>query len=246
MLFILYLIFGTICILYGILIGSARSGTGFFLVWLLVGGLFLFHGFALHFHWLDRIPIWLRRTNRILLVCLVFLISTGMVCIFSGFRPPSGTEADTIIVLGAQVRGSEPSRVLLHRLETAESYLKEHPKTKCIVSGGQGSNEALPEATVMKNWLLDRGISKTRIQAETRSRNTNENLLFSQRLLDPNADRVFIVTSNFHVFRSVKLAEKQGYRKVSGLPAPTESLYLPNNIFRESLAIIKDKLVGHI
>lgn len=246
MAFILFLISGIILIIYGILVGSAQSGSNFFLVWLLIGGLLILFGFALHFHWLDPVPIWIRRICRLLLVCILILIGIGIACSLSGFGKVSKTSADTIIVLGAQIRGDQPSRVLLYRLNTAEAYLKKHPDTNCIVSGGQGANETRAEAAVMKDWLVDHGIDSNRIQVEDKSRNTNQNLLFSQKLLETETDRISIVTNNFHVFRSVKLAEKQGYRHISGIPAPTAPFYLPNNMLRESLAIIKDKLMGHI
>ena len=58
--------------------------------------------------------------------------------------------------------------------------------------------------------------------------------------------RVGIVTNNFHVFRSVAIARKQGLADVCGIAAPSTAFYLPNNLFREVFGITKDALWGNL
>ncbi|MBP3870843.1 MAG: YdcF family protein, partial [Faecalicoccus sp.] len=84
-----------------------------------------------------------------------------------------------------------------------------------------------------------------KILVEDQSTNTVENLTFSKKLL-PNVDSVAVVTSNFHVYRSVRIARKAGYKKVEGVAARSSHLYLLTNMVREFFAIIKDKLSGNI
>ena len=57
---------------------------------------------------------------------------------------------DYLIILGAHVNGRVPSDSLERRIRKAEQYLKSHPMTKVIVSGGQGKGEDITEAEAME------------------------------------------------------------------------------------------------
>ena len=98
----------------------------------------------------------------------------------------------------------------------------------------------------MEQYLIDAGIAPERITKEDRSTNTFENLRFSGELLDRKNSRVVIVTNNFHVFRAMKIAEKQGYANVEGMAAGSVLWMNPNNLLREFLGVIKDFLVGNL
>ena len=115
-----------------------------------------------------------------------------------------------------------------------------------IVSGGQGNNEDMTEAAGMRNYLLDAGIANSRILVEDASTNTYENLIFSSKHVDKEQDRVVIVTSNFHVFRALKIAEKQGYENPEGLAASSVIGMLPNNMLREFVGVLKDYIMGNL
>lgn len=101
-------------------------------------------------------------------------------CIISGFSKNTDKELDYIVVLGAQLKTTGPSRVLQYRLDTAYEYLTAHPDTKVIVSGGQGSNEPASEAQGMCDYLVKRGIEPDRIILEDKSVNTEQNIRFSK------------------------------------------------------------------
>ena len=75
---------------------------------------------------------------------------------------------------------------------------------------------------------------------------TEENLTFSRALIADEEASVGIVTNGFHVFRSVKIAEKQGMRNVTGIAAKSDPILLPNYMVREFFAVLKDKFVGNI
>ena len=62
-------------------------------------------------------------------------------------RPPK-----TVLVLGCQVRGTEPSLMLTRRLEAAYQYLTQYPDAVCVVSGGQGDDEDIPEGEAMEQY----------------------------------------------------------------------------------------------
>ena len=145
---------------------------------------------------------------------------------------------DYIVVLGAQMRQNGPSIVLQYRLDEAIKYLNDNPDTICIVSGGQGYNEPCTEAQGMAEYLEKKGVPKVRILMETESTTTAQNISNSMQYIREGAT-VGIGTNNFHMFRALQIAKKQGLTQVCGIAAKSKPLYLPNNMLREYLAEIK-------
>lgn len=156
------------------------------------------------------------------------------------------SEADYMIVLGAQVKGNTVSRSLEKRLDTAVSYLRENPDTKVIVSGGQGSGEDISEAQAMYDYLIRAGISKAGIIKEEHSTSTYENIKYSRQLINDETAKTVIVTNAFHIYRSVGIAKKQGFTAVEGLGAPTDRILAVSYYVREAMAVIKDKITGNL
>ena len=241
----IWMIVGILCVLYCLALAiTGGTGTWFFLIWGIMGIAFTLWGIFRGRIW-HVMPHWLNITagTLFLLMLAVFLFTEG--CIISGFSKNTDKELDYIVVLGAQLKTTGPSRVLQYRLDTAYEYLTAHPDTKAIVSGGQGSNEPASEAQGMYDYLVKRGIEPGRIVLEDKSVNTEQNIRFSKEFLQADADKVGIVSNNFHVFRAVKLAKAAGYRNVVGIAAPATAFYLPNNMLREFFGVVKDFLMGH-
>lgn len=241
----IWMIVGILCVLYCLALAiTGGTGTWFFLIWGIMGVAFILWGIFRGHIW-HVMPHWLHITagTLFLLMLAVFLFTEG--CIISGFSKNTDKELDYIVVLGAQLKTTGPSRVLQYRLDTAYEYLTAHPDTKAIVSGGQGSNEPASEAQGMYDYLVKRGIEPGRIVLEDKSVNTEQNIRFSKDFLQADTDKVGIVSNNFHVFRAVKLAKAAGYRNVVGIAAPATAFYLPNNMLREFFGVVKDFLMGH-
>ena len=92
----------------------------------------------------------------------------------------------------------------------------------------------------MAEYLLNNGIEKERICLEDKSKSTWQNIEYSRKIIEnPEKNEVGIVTNNFHVYRSVKIAEMQGYKKVYAIPATTNMIVFPNYITREFFALGK-------
>ena len=143
-----------------------------------------------------------------------------------------------IVILGAQIRGKRITNALERRLKKGLEYLQENPETLCIVSGGKGKGEDVPEAEVMAEYLKANGIDEKRIYVEDKSETTWENLEFSQRFIDDvEQDMVGIVTNNFHIYRSMKIAEMLGYKRIFAIPASVNMIVFPNYMTREFLAL---------
>lgn len=237
---------GGLCLLYGVMVMTLWSGTSFFVVWFVLGALLFGSAWIAHMGWWEAWPLPLRRliTGMAFVAVAICLITQGLA--ISCFGAHGEDDLDCIIVLGAQVRESGPSVVLQHRLDAAVEYLDKNPRTHCIVSGGQGSNEPEPEAYSMARYLEEHGIDQARIIIEDKSLNTVGNILESKELIDPENDRIGIVTNNFHVFRATAIARKQGLKHVCGIASYSSPLYLPNNLLRETFGISKDFLFGNL
>lgn len=146
----------------------------------------------------------------------------------------------TVVVLGGQVIGDRPSDALAARLDRAVVFLQENPEVNCVVTGGLGTNDRLPEARVMRNYLLERGIAPERLAAEERSRNTKENLANAQAVIRERGwgNHLAIVTEYYHQFRANRLADELGMRSYA-VPAKTPWYVFSGSYARELLAITK-------
>ena len=110
-------------------------------------------------------------------------------------------------------------------------------------AGGQGFGETRPEAEAMAEYLVENGLAESRVTKETRSATTAENVSNSSELLAPGAT-VAVVTNDFHLYRALRIAEKNGLPGAHGLAAQTNPLYLPQAMLRECFAIAKNTLTG--
>ena len=164
----------------------------------------------------------------------------------SRYHDKGEADLDYIIVLGAQMKPAGPSAVLKFRLDEAYEYLVVNENTICIVSGGQGSNEPCTEAEGMYRYLVDKGISPSRIMMEDQSTDTSENIAYSAKLIGDYSADVGIVTNNFHVFRGVQLARHQGFENVCGIAARSNVYFQLNNMVREFFGILKDTVCGNL
>ncbi len=248
-------VWGWICIVSGILsilycLGIyffVGYGSKFFLVWGLLGVALEILGLIfLNQKLLERIPVFVKYVFVIGVVVGGILFLGVEAFILSRWNAKAGAGADYVIVLGAQWKTGGPSYVLQKRLDAVLDYLLDNPETKVIVSGGKGSNEPISEAEGMATYLENMGISEERIILEDRSTNTHENLLYSSEFLQKDKDSIVIITNNFHVFRALSLAKKQGYVLVEGLAAKSHPVLLLNNMVREFVGVMKDFLFGNI
>lgn len=150
--------------------------------------------------------------------------------------------ADYAVVLGAQVRGTEPSLVLATRLDAAIAYYEQNPAVTLVVSGGQGADEGVTEARAMQRYLIARGVPEAQIVMEGESRSTLENLLFSSMLIDSlggDPTCFAIITSDFHTARTRYIAATLGITPLSCAAATRPWIYKMNYELREVFAFAK-------
>lgn len=230
---------GILLIVYGIIVRMAGSGTMFFAVWIAGGALLFLQAFLLKTGIIARFHPAVRTAEHMIAAAAAAALIYAFCLAAGSFHAEGRPGLDYIVVLGAQIYSGGPSRSLQYRLEKAQTYLEENTDTMCIVSGGQGWNEPETEGALMKRWLTEHGIAEERIIAEEKATTTKENLLFSRALMTGDHPSVGIVTNDFHVYRAVREAARQGMQDVCGIAAPSTRLFFPNNVLRECLAIIK-------
>ena len=188
------------------------------------------------------------RIAKALRVVLSVFLAAGFVCaliagvlIATAMGGDAKTYCDYIIVLGAGVDGTTPSRSLRERLDAAYDYLMANPETICVVSGSQGYNEDISEAECMYRELTKRGIAPERIWKEDKAENTRQNIACSLALIDNRTGTrpkiAGIVSSDYHLYRAGLFAKEQNL-SVVGIPAHTSWLSLKLNYFLREIAAV--------
>ena len=161
----------------------------------------------------------------------------------------SGAEA--IVVLGAgrtsgpEYGGPVPSAYSLQRLRYA-TYLHRLTGVPILVSGGAPLDEKVAEATLMAATLRQAfGIEQ--VWMERGSRNTEENALYSARLLRArHIHRILLVTHAWHMARAVAAFQGTGLEIVA---APTgfarRDVALPLRLLPSADALLHCRLALH-
>ena len=184
---------------------------------------------------------WLLRL--VILGVILYAGLVGYICIREGSvlkEVPAAENYDAIIVLGAQVRpDGSPSVQLGWRLDAAEEAYRQKA-VPVVVCGAQGKDEPMTEAEAMKQYLVGKGVPETDILTDPESFNTNQNLRNAAELLKnvPGVQKVLIVTSDYHVPRSLAIAKDLGF-DACGMRSPCKPEYWIKNHAREALAWVK-------
>jgi uncharacterized SAM-binding protein YcdF (DUF218 family) len=128
---------------------------------------------------------------------------------------------DGIVVLGGAIapdvsaaRNDPALNEAAERMTAAVELARRYPDARILFSGGSGAlifNEG-NEAEFALRLLEGLGVSRSRVLLEARSRNTVENALFSKALAQPKpGERWLLVTSGYHMPRSVGIFRKAGF-----------------------------------
>ena len=162
---------------------------------------------------------------------------------------------DYILILGCMIRPDGTLTPLLQgRADRAIEFgrMQEEAtgkKVTFVPSGGQGSDEVIPEGRAIERYLLEQGVPQDRILTEDRSANTYENMAFSRALIREHAEtedpEIAFSTTNYHVFRSGILAEEMGIR-TEGIGAKTKRYFSLNAFVREFVATLVTEKKLHV
>lgn len=179
----------------------------------------------------------------ILAICVISLWMLTGKWIKDGMRIEADGTNEYAIILGAKVNGDTPSLSLRYRLDAALDYGNKYNHVKFILSGGQGPDENSTEAEAMRRFLVANGIDEERLILETKSTSTYENIAFSKELLPEKVTSVTVITSDYHIARTMLIARKLGLESDSVAGKTPGIVELKLNT-RERIALIKTYIVG--
>lgn len=138
---------------------------------------------------------------------------------------------DYIVILGCGIIGEKITPLLKGRIDKALELFRYNPKAKIICSGGQGEGEDIAESEAMQKYLLECGIPQDKILVENKSTTTEENLLFSEKLMEDNTSFA-LVTTQYHVLRALLIARELGLYCI-GYGSKTKLYFALNAEIRE-------------
>jgi uncharacterized SAM-binding protein YcdF (DUF218 family) len=135
---------------------------------------------------------------------------------------------NTIVMLGGATSGRVSTARQVAELSEAGDRLAEtlrlamhYPEARIVLSGGSGLLvvDGEPEAETAARFFEGMGIARERLVLESASRNTDENAELTKAMLGDAPGVVALITSAFHMPRSVGLFRKVG---VEVVPWPTD------------------------
>lgn len=205
----------------------------------------------------------------------VVVMTVLQILILSRIPQVAESGLEYVIVLGASVKEDGPGKTLRLRLDKAAEYVLQNPETTLILSGGRSENDEVVEAVAMRKYLLEKGVPDDRMVLEVQSLSTVENIAYSRILIEEmrrqrkqenhqddrtlpaylpfvlgvesrSTHQVGILTSNFHLFRALQIAKKQGMEDVCGIASPSDRVLFFHLCFRDGLAILKERLAGNL
>ena len=216
-------------------------GVSFLMLLFSLAGLFAAYLGFLYAPW--KTP-WILSVVKVLKICTligfcVVLISFLIIefKIWRGGKSAPQKDTECLVVLGAGVYGTRPSASLRSRMNAALEYLSAHPNVSAILSGGQGPGEDITEAEAMRRFFTENGIAEDRLILEEKSTDTVENLTNSFALAEANGfSNLTIVTNEFHLYRSCRLAEKWAGRWDESQPPSPSEVCFPYPAICENIA----------
>lgn len=185
-----------------------------------------------------------------------------------------------IIILGGAIRGEDiaidRSEVSIYsaaeRVTKGLELIRKYPDKPFIFSGfsGRVNPRGMTEADAFKQLIQEQGLSSitgNTAHYENQSRNTYENAIYSIKIMDAIYEQFpdqqskpwLLVTSASHMYRSIKIFEKQGIQIIA-LPVDyqtantlqwrefdlTEGAFLWNKLLHEYIGMAAYQLTGKI
>lgn len=234
-----------------VMVRYAGIGTSFAFVWLGMALFFAVCGVAVFILGKRNVsfPPAVKVVISVLAAAIIILFAVVEGMIISGMKEKTNEQYDYVIVLGARVRGTTVTKSLRKRLDKAFEYIEKNDNTILVLSGGQGNGEDVSEAQAMYDYLVQKGVDKSRLLLEDKSTSTVENIEYSMKIIENNSQNATVevgfITNNFHVFRAELVCRNMGY-DIKGIPAKSDNKLLVNYMFREFFALVKYKITGNI
>lgn len=173
---------------------------------------------------------------------IAFAIFLAASLLYQSF--PLRLDSPGVIVHGSGLIRGRVTPLLRSRLDAGvafrEELLARGIDPVLVPSGGQGPDEPRAEAEAMAEYLVEEaGVPEERVLVERESRTTEENIIFSHRLLEEAglSGPHTVVTSRYHAFRAALIARSLGFAD-QAIGGRTASYYVPSATLREFVAVM--------
>jgi uncharacterized SAM-binding protein YcdF (DUF218 family) len=205
----------------------------------------LFTHFEQHIELPDYIQVFIYAGCFIFLFYFTHIVHYIIASIIVNFAHPK-YDQQYIIVNGSGLINGKVTPLLAGRIDKAILFYNKQKKIyyapKLILSGGQGADEPVSEASAMMKYASSKGIPESDIILEQKSKTTLENMIFSKEIMDKqNVDNkpynCIFSTNNYHLLRTGMYARVAGL-KIDGIGSKTAWYYLPNALIREYIAYV--------
>ena len=182
--------------------------------------------------------------SGIVAYAIALFLGTCLVALLAARHQPAFPR-DYLIILGCGLRkDGTPTPLLAGRVDAARAYAARQVEAgfdmpTYVPSGGQGTDEACPEAEAMARYLAEKE-TNPRILPETRSTTTNENMAFSREVIASDGGEnapVAFATTNYHVLRGYVFAHEAGLA-AEGIASSTKLYFWPNAFLREFVGML--------
>ena len=145
--------------------------------------------------------------------------SAAVICRFGAMDQAKAS--DCVIVLGAAVRGGEPSPVFEERIRHGIKLYRSGQAPKILFTGGVGDGQSRSESAMARSFAVRQGVPAEDILIEESSRSTKGNLEEARQLMRRHGlSSAIVVSDPLHMRRAMLIADRLGISAVSS-PTPT-------------------------
>lgn len=148
------------------------------------------------------------------LVVLIFIIilATNLIIVFSTKNNIISNETanklknvDCILVLGAGIKGNNPSPMLEDRLLQGISLYQNNASPKILVSGDH-INQNYDEVNTMKDYLVGHKVPSQDVFMDHAGISTYDSIYRAKYIF--NTKKIIIVTQKYHLYRALYIAKQ--------------------------------------
>ncbi len=151
------------------------------------------------------------------------------------------SDYDCIMVLGAGVRGGQPSPILRDRLLRGYQLYAAGVAPKILLSGDHHRLH-YDEIAVMQSYMQAKGVPASDVFMDHAGLSTYQSMIRARRVF--GVEKMIVVTQSFHLNRSLYLARQVGIEAIGVTAMPNSYRGKVYRNIREVLARTKDYFVG--
>lgn len=149
---------------------------------------------------------------QFIILIFIFIATTNIIVIFSTKNSIISNETannlenvDCILVLGAGIKGNNPSPMLEDRLLQGISLYQNNASPKILVSGDH-INQNYDEVNTMKDYLVGHKVPSQDVFMDHAGISTYDSIYRAKYIF--NAKNIIIVTQKYHLYRALYIAKQ--------------------------------------